>query len=137
MTSTTILYRPVGQRELDLIEASGFRSWPPRLPEQPIFYPVTNEAYAIQIARDWNTKDPTNGNVGYVTAFDVDSEYLAQFPVEVVGGRVHTEHWIPAERLDEFNEHIVGCIRVIRKYTADGEVDLINQGAEQAPPRNH
>lgn len=35
-----ILYRPVGAKELDLIAASGYREFPPRLPEQPIFYPV-------------------------------------------------------------------------------------------------
>lgn len=126
----TTLYRPVGQREFELLEASGFRSWPPRLPEQPIFYPVTNEAYAIQIARDWNTKDPTNGNIGYVTEFDVNSEFLAQFPTEVVGGRVHTEHWIPADRLEELNQQIVGVIRVIRKYTAEGEIQLSENEAE-------
>ena len=129
MPETTTLFRPVGQRELDLLKGSGFRSWPPRLPEQPIFYPVTNEAYAIQIARDWNTKDSTNGNVGYVTAFNVDSGFLNEFSVEIVGGRVHAEYWIPAERLDEFNRHIVGVIRVIRKYTVEGEVNLNIEGA--------
>ena len=40
---TTILYRPVGPKELELIVASGYREFPPRLPEQPIFYPVLNE----------------------------------------------------------------------------------------------
>jgi len=113
----------VGQRELDLVRASGHREWPPRLPDQPIFYPVTNEEYAVQIARDWNTKDPANGLVGYVTRFEVDADYLAQFPVEIVGGRGHSEHWIPAERLEEFNRHIVGKIEVIRKFTPDGEVE--------------
>jgi putative RNA 2'-phosphotransferase len=44
---TTVLYRPVGPEELALIEASGCSAFPPRLPEQPIFYPVTNEPYAI------------------------------------------------------------------------------------------
>jgi len=28
---------------LALVEASGWLAWPPRLPEQPIFYPVLNE----------------------------------------------------------------------------------------------
>jgi hypothetical protein len=42
-----ILYRPVGPKELALIAESGFREFPPRLPEQPIFYPVTNEEYWI------------------------------------------------------------------------------------------
>jgi hypothetical protein len=43
---TTILYRPAGPKELALIAASGCRRFPPRLPEQPIFYPVLNEDYA-------------------------------------------------------------------------------------------
>lgn len=48
------LWRPVGPAELELIKQSGMRTFPPRLLEQPIFYPVTTEAYAIKIARDWN-----------------------------------------------------------------------------------
>ena len=54
---TTTLYRPVGQKELDLIQASGWTAFPPRLDWQPIFYPVLNVEYATRIARDWNTRD--------------------------------------------------------------------------------
>jgi len=122
MPITTTLYRPVGQLELNLLQASDYSSWPPRLPEQPIFYPVTNEEYAIQIARDWNTKDSTNGNVGYVTRFEIDAAFLAQFPIKIVGGSKHSEYWIPAERLDEFNLHIVGIIAITRKFTLAGEI---------------
>jgi hypothetical protein len=65
---TTVPFRPVGQKELDLIRQSGFTEFPPRLPEQPIFYPVLYEEYAAQIARDWNAKHG-QPNVGYVTRF--------------------------------------------------------------------
>lgn len=51
---TVTLWRPTGPKELALVEASGWREWPPRLPEQPFFYPVLNEDYATMIARDWN-----------------------------------------------------------------------------------
>ncbi|AZZ95293.1 hypothetical protein EUZ85_02140 [Hahella sp. KA22] len=110
---TVTLFRPTGPNELALVEASGFKRWPPRLPEQPIFYPVCNEDYARQIARDWNVKD---SGVGYVTRFDVDAEYLSQFDVKVVGGKEHAEYWIPAEQLEEFNDHIIGDIEVIATY---------------------
>ena len=113
---TTTLFRPVGQKELDLIRESGFRAFPPRLAHQPIFYPVLNEEYAAAIARDWNTKDPASGYVGYVTRFAVDSEYLRQFPVQTVGARIHQELWVPAEELGEFNRHIVGPIEVIAEF---------------------
>ena len=42
-------YRPLGEKELELVKESGFRKWPPRLPEQPIFYPVTSEEYAVEL----------------------------------------------------------------------------------------
>ena len=58
------LFRPVGQKELDLIWESGWSAFPPRHAFQPVFYPVTNEEYAAQIARDWNTKDAASGYVG-------------------------------------------------------------------------
>jgi hypothetical protein len=109
----TTLYRPVNQNELDLIEQSGWKAFPPRLPEQPIFYPVTNEAYAVQISKEWNV--PAYG-VGYVLRFEVNSEYLKKYKVENVGGEIHNELWVPSEELEEFNRHIVGLIEVIGKY---------------------
>jgi len=114
---TRTLYRPVGAAELKLIENSGFSAFPPRLPEQPIFYPVLVEEYAIQIAQDWNTKD---GQTGYVTEFDVSADYLDQYQEHTVGARgLHVELWVPAEDLDQFNEHIVGSIRITRAFRGD------------------
>ena len=111
--STLTLYRPVGPSELALIEASGWRAFPPRLPDQPIFYPVLNEGYAVQIARDWNV--PASGS-GFVTRFEVDADYAARYPRQVVGGREHEELWVPAEELAEFNAHIVGLIEVTQRF---------------------
>lgn len=85
MDLTTTLYRPIGQTELDLIRETGFTAFPPRLPEQPIFYPVLTRSYAEQIARDWNTKDPKSGFVGYVLQFEVRTEYLAKFSIQKAG----------------------------------------------------
>ena len=113
MPETTLLYRPVNQQELDLIAASDWRSFPPRLPEQPIFYPVTNEEYAVQISRDWNV--PYYG-VGYVVRFAVDTDYLAQFAVQNVGDPLHNELWVPAEQLAAFNAHICGPIEVTAEF---------------------
>ena len=111
--STVLLYRPTGPKELELVAESGYKAWPPRLPEQPIFYPVTNEAYAIQIARDWNVKESGSG---FVTRFRVKRAFMEQFPVETVGGSQHTEWWVPAERLSELNDNIVGEIEVIHRF---------------------
>ncbi len=111
---TRTLYRPVGKHEYALIEASGFRRFPPRLPEQPIFYPVLNEEYAHQIARDWNTKEPAS--IGYVTAFEVQAEVIEKYTPQQVGAKQHTELWIPAEDLEKFNEAIVGEIRILAEY---------------------
>ena len=112
----TALYRPVGQAELDLIRASGFRRFPPRLPEQPFFYPVLNEEYAKQIARDWNTNDEASGFVGYVLRFQVRSNFLANYEKHQVGGAHHREYWIPAAELEQFNDNIVGLIEVLSAF---------------------
>ncbi|QRN83933.1 ADP-ribosylation/crystallin J1 [Chloroflexota bacterium] len=106
-----ILYRPVGLKELELIAASGYSVFPPRLPEQPIFYPVLNQAYAEQIARDWNATTPPYA--GFVTRFKIDQDYAEGFEIKTVGGKIHQELWVPAEELDEFNRHIVGKIEVV------------------------
>lgn len=107
------LWRPTGPEELDLVAASGYRRWPPRLPDQPIFYPVMNEAYATRIARDWNV--PASG-VGYVTRFEVERAYVEQFEVHQVGGETILELWVLAEDLETFNDHIVGVIEVVAEF---------------------
>ncbi|MFD0899461.1 ADP-ribosylation/crystallin J1 [Actinomadura sediminis] len=115
--STLTLWRPVGPAELELVRASGRRAWPPRLPDQPIFYPVLNEEYAVKIARDWNV--PAHGS-GYVTRFAVDAAFAERYPVRQVGGRTILELWVPAEELAEFNAHIVGRIEVVHEFRAGG-----------------
>lgn len=123
MRNEMILYRPVGIEELALIFDSGMRAFPPRLPDQPIFYPVTNFGYASQIARGWNT---TSGSkAGYVTTFSVDEHYVSRFERRIVGGREHEELWVPAEELDEFNSHIGGLIEVDAAYFGDGFSGLV------------
>ena len=115
MESTTTLYRPTGSEELNLIAISGFREFPPRLPGQPIFYPVLSEEYAIQIARDWNAKNSETG-IGVVTRFRMNTAYLSKFEVHTVGARIHQEYWIPADELAEFNKNIIGLIEVIAEF---------------------
>lgn len=115
MTSepTTTLWRPVGPKELDLIRQADMKAFPPRLPEQPIFYPVLSEDYATRIARDWNV--PESGS-GFVTRFEVKTSYLSGHAVREAGGRAHLEYWIPAEDMDAFNAAIVGKIKVVREF---------------------
>lgn len=110
---TTTLWRPVGQAELDLIAQSDYRRFPPRLPEQPIFYPVCNEEYACEIAEKWNARDQ---GVGFVTRFEVRADFLAAYERQIVGARHHEELWIPAEELEAFNDAIIGNIEVVREF---------------------
>lgn len=114
---TTVLFRPVGPDELALIQKSDFSEFPPRLEGQPYFYPVQNEEYAIQIARDWNAKNPKIG-AGFVTRFRIRTEYLDRFELKTVGSAIHKEYWIPAQELFEFNRNIAGKIEVIAEFGA-------------------
>ncbi|MEV0079463.1 ADP-ribosylation/crystallin J1 [Nocardia neocaledoniensis] len=116
---TTTLWRPTGPTELGLVAESDWRAWPARLPDQPIFYPVLNEAYAVLIARDWNV--PASG-AGYVTRFEVRTDFLDNYEVQQAGGREILEYWIPAEDLAEFNRNIVGTIEVVRRFPEDAPV---------------
>jgi hypothetical protein len=110
---TIILWRPVGPQELQLIRQTGMRAFPPRLPKQPIFYPVLTEDYAVKIARDWNV--PASG-LGHVTRFRVRQCFIERYDVQEAGGRSHLEYWIPAEDLDAFNAAIVGLIEVVHSF---------------------
>lgn len=110
-----ILYRPVGQAEYDLIAQTDFTQFPPRLPEQPIFYPVLNQQYAHEIAEKWNTRYADSGYKGYVTRFQVDDRFVSRYPVQTVGSGYHQELWVPAEELEEFNQHLIGKIQIIEE----------------------
>ena len=112
-SDTVTLWRPTGPQELALVEASGWHEWPPRLPGQPIFYPVLNEEYAAKIAREWNV--PRSG-AGYVTRFQVLRSFLDQYEVHQVGGNTILEYWIPAEDLPALNASIIGTIEVTAEY---------------------
>ncbi len=112
---TVTLYRPTGPEELKLVEDSGFKRWPPRLPGQPFFYPVTNEQYAIEIASQWNVRD---SGVGFVTRFEVKREFMDRYEIQTVGASHHSEWWIPDAELGELNDNIVGKIKIIGEYRA-------------------
>jgi hypothetical protein len=74
---------------------------------------VISEEYATQIARDWNVRQ---SGAGFVTRFHVRAEFAERYPVRKVGAAVHTELWVPAEELAEFNQNIVGPIEVIAEF---------------------
>ncbi len=122
-TDSTTLYRPVGQKEFELVRASGFREFPPRLPEQPFFYPVLNEEYATQIARDWNTKDAGSGFAGYVLRFNVQTDFLCQYAIHVVGNSTHREYWIPAGELASLNANIAGSIELVSQFRGEAAAE--------------
>jgi hypothetical protein len=107
------LWRPVGPNELALIRKAGMRAFPPRKPEQPIFYPVLSEEYAVKIARDWNV--PASGS-GFVTRFNVLRSFLDNYSVQKAGGSSHLEYWIPAEEMSAFNQAIVGEIEIVAEF---------------------
>lgn len=115
-TGVSILFRPVGARELAKIAATGFRQFPPRLEWQPIFYPVLNFEYAAHIAREWNSKDPEHDFVGYVTRFQIQNAFLSAYEIQIVGNSQSLEYWIPAEDLESFNSSILGTIEVVAEF---------------------
>lgn len=122
----TTLFRPGGLNELSLIWDSGMREFPPRLPHQPIFYPVANREYAAQIARDWNTKE--SSFAGYVTKFSVTDSHLALYEPHTVGSATHVEYWIPAKDLPQLNVAIQGIIDVESGYFGEGFTGFIPDG---------
>jgi len=78
---TVTFSRPTGPGELALVEASGWMAWPPRLPEQPIFYPVVNEEYAAMIARGLERQAQW---LGHVTRFRVRKKFLERYDLNQV-----------------------------------------------------
>lgn len=125
---TTKLYRPVGLKEMELIAGTDYKLFPPRLDWQPIFYPVTNQEYAEQIAFEWNTVDEFSGFIGIVTAFEVKTAFLEKYEVQNVGDKNHNELWIPSEELNDFNSNIIGGIQIVNVYFT--ELSFISENSE-------
>jgi hypothetical protein len=106
------LWRPTGLEERTLVEASGWREWPPRLPGQPILSPVLNEYCATMIARlerpavRRRLRDPLPG-------LPVVSGPLRSPPV---GGQTILEYWIPAEDLSALNSDIVRKVELTAEF---------------------
>lgn len=114
--ATVTLYRTLGKKDVDLIRATGFRAFPPLDASQPVINPVLDESYAVKMARDWNSKDPGSDFAGYVTRFSVREDFIAGYPVQVIGPAKQKEYWIPSEELEELNGAIVGLIEVIHGF---------------------
>jgi len=115
MKDTVPLFRPTVPRELALLQDSGFLKWPPRLPEQPLFYPVTNEQDAIAITRAWIVQ---HSGLGYVTRFRVRKEFLDQCKRDDSETCDQNTRFVPAEDVEALNQSIVGRIEVIREFRA-------------------
>ncbi|MCB0399091.1 MAG: ADP-ribosylation/crystallin J1 [Winogradskyella sp.] len=124
---TVTLYRPIGEKELVLIAQSGFKKFPPRLEWQPIFYPVLNEEYAIEIASKWNINDEFGNYLGFVTEFEITEEEFLKYKIENVGGKIHNELWVPAESLKMFNSAIVGDIKITKVFIGEKFTVSTNQ----------
>lgn len=117
------LYRPVGMAEAVLILETDAARFPPRLPEQPIFYPVLTQEYAEQITRNWNAPSATAGYAGFVTEFKVEAQYAERFQEHVVGrSAIDRELWVPSEELEQFNQHLVGPIAFISAHYGEGYI---------------
>ncbi len=110
------LWRPVGRRELAKMEAMDMKGFPPRLLEQPIFYPVLSFDYAEKIARDWNSTRSEQDYVGFVTEFELDDAFAESFEANEAGGSAHRELWVPAEELEALNRNLLGPIAVVAAY---------------------
>lgn len=75
---------------------------------------------------DWNAKEADSGCAGFVTRFEVNDSFAARYPVQEVGGRACRELWVPAEELEEFNQHIVGFIEVVESIYGSGFAGAID-----------
>jgi len=125
--TTVTLYQPVGLEELQEIKASGWKAFPPHDIEQPIFRPVTSEAFAAQLAQTWNAAHTTYRR-GYMVRFDVLKSFLDGYENKVSGTPGHEEYWIPPEDLSLLNAAIQGQIAVAGTFAgSDAEYRRLDE----------
>ncbi|HWT50955.1 MAG TPA: hypothetical protein VN113_02105 [Caulobacter sp.] len=125
--TTVTLYQPVGMEELQAIKALDWKAFPPHDIEQPIFRPVTSEAFAAQLAQNWNAAHTTYRR-GYIVRFEVLKSFLDAYENKVSGTPGHEEYWIPPEDLSLLNAAIQGHITVAGTFAGhDAEYRKLNE----------
>jgi hypothetical protein len=128
---TKTLYRPVGEKEMILIIESEYKQFPARLEWQPIFCPVLNELYAVDIASQWNINDPFGNYLGFVTKFEIWEESFSKYEIQNVGAEHHNELWVPAQELALVNGSIVGDIEVAKVYVGEKFMNSENEAINE------
>lgn len=116
MPGTFTLYKPVSQKELDLIKKSGWQAFPSEITEQPFFYPLMKEAYSAQILKECSAPAYS---VAYIMRFEIDVDFVSRYRIRNIGPNRHQELWVPTKELAEFNRHIVGPIEVVGTITSE------------------
>lgn len=132
------LFRPVGLFEWNKIQELGV--FPPRFEWQPIFYPVLHLEYAQMIARQWNINDVNSGYVGIVTAFELPDSWQNRYPVQIVGGSICQEWWVPSNELPILNQALMGPIRAIEAFYGpeyQGEPIVLQTPTDSPDPQGH
>ncbi len=113
------LYKPVGQKEYELIKQSGFKEFPQMLEMQSIFYPALFKEYARKIAKEWNTKDELSGYIGHVMEFEIDDKFIAKYEMHIIEDNTYQIYRIPVEDLNVFNKSIVKKKHGLAIYAID------------------
>ena len=112
------LYRPLSAEEYNAVAEKGFRGFPPRSAEQPLFAALLSQTGAKKIARHMRIEKQAE-HTAYVVSFLVDDAYIRQFPVQQDDEPDFRALWIPAEDVEILNQHLIGKIRIIERYTVD------------------
>lgn len=109
---TVTLFRSAGQCELDLIAQGGFTCFPVSQCRQRtypvVFYPERWRDHALQIARDWNTRDSVSEFAGYLLRCQVETDghdFLND-----------SEIWLSEAGLLRLNQALVGTIQVEERF---------------------
>lgn len=118
------LYRPMSAEEYKAVAAKEFRGFPPRTEEQPLFAALLSQTGAERIAKHMRIEKRAE-HTAYVVSFLVEDSFIRQFPVQHDDEPDYRAVWIPAEDVELLNQHLIGKIRMLERFTvdrADGDV---------------
>ena len=113
----TLLYRAVGPDELQFIKDSDWVRYPARSPSGQTFLATVDLEYAEEVAEKWMLRDYDSSSV---TTFRMDSDYIAKFKLEKLGGRTRNEYQISDGQIDEFISRIDGRIELVCSFKSNG-----------------
>lgn len=104
MNKETIVFsRNITVAELKFIKTNKFKKFPPCSPDYPFFHTMFNQKIDLEIDKN---------KISYGIRYEIKKCFLDRYEKQFVGNYDIKDYWIPSKDLEEFNQNLIGEIKI-------------------------